>query len=144
MSEMGDVNEQVNIGKPLSIRSRAIMEAGKGLVINSFDSGKEYCKHMMTISASSIPVYVGLIGYFMKDSEMGFQIVIPAILLLLSLLLFGLGLLPLTAEVNIENITEMEKFRNRVIRRRFIISLIGYCIYSTAILFTVVFIFFKL
>ena len=42
----------------------AIYEAGKTLLIDSITTGREFCKFMITMSTSAIPIYLGLLKFF--------------------------------------------------------------------------------
>jgi hypothetical protein len=84
-------------------------EVGRKLFLESTDNGREYCKHMITIASSAIPVYLALLG---KDRVMQADLLLglPPFLFLLGVAAFSWGYYPrqflmnTAADLNIEEV----------------------------------------
>jgi hypothetical protein len=107
----------------VSPHSKALYEAGKSLLIDSVTTAREFCKSMITISASAIPIYLGILSYLLpKEYELGVRAGItisgPAVGLLLASAIFVIGYLPITSKFSLDVIEEIEQERDKVIKHR--------------------------
>lgn len=123
----------------LSPYSQAIYEIGKSMLIDSLETGREFCKFMTTFSISAIPIYLGLLTFIIPEnyvlgSAAGLTISLPAIAFLTASVVFALGYLPTKSKISLELIEEIEKERNRIIQRRSVYITIGVTVFILACL----------
>lgn len=141
-----DVSISVASAEVLTEHDKGIMEAGRRIYVESVDSGREYCKHMIAVSAGAIPIYVGLLKLGISDkhspSATEYLIwMIPAILFLSSLLAFSFGFLPGSHKINLGNLNSVESVRNKLIMQRQIWSLLGFVLLAFGVIFGFVILF---
>ena len=103
--------------------NRALYEAGKTLLIDSVKTGQEYCKSMITIALSAIPVYLGLLVFLLPEQYVlglaaGAAIAVPALLFLIAAVLFSAGYMPAVRTFSLDVVEEIERERERVLKRR--------------------------
>lgn len=126
----------------ISPHSQAIYEIGKSMLIDSLETGREFCKFMTTFSISAIPIYLGLLTFIIPEhyilgSAAGFTISLPAIAFLIASIVFALGYLPIKSKISLELIEEIEKERNRIVQRRSIYITIGFVVFILACLMAI-------
>lgn len=125
---------------PISPHSKALYEAGKSVLIDSLETGREFCKSMIGTSTSAIPIYLGILSVLLPDDYVlgwaaGALITLPAIGFLGSSVIFVFGYLPLSGELSLDDVDGIEKERTRIIRYRvkfiwigmsmFVLSMLG-------------------
>jgi hypothetical protein len=76
--------------------NKALYEAGKKLLGDSLDAGREFCKSMITTSLGAIPVYLALISLalpkeYRPTASEGHVFLIPSALFLAAAIVFTLG-----------------------------------------------------
>lgn len=103
--------------------NRALYEAGKQLLIDSVKTGQEYCKSMITIALSAIPVYLGLLVFLLPEEYVlgwaaGAVIAVPALLFLVAAVLFSAGYMPAVKEFSLDIPAEIGHAREQVLKRR--------------------------
>ena len=133
---------QVSEIQTVSPNNRAIYEAGKKMLIDSVETGRNFCQFMITTSTSAISVYLALLIFlFPKDYSLGplrgALVAGPAILFLVGALLFAFGYFPATASFSLDIIDEIEKARRDNINRRNNLATIGFGFFVVAILYAV-------
>jgi len=103
----------------------AIYEAGKSMLLESIGIGRDFCKFMITISTSAIPLYLGLLKFIYPNdlqiklsSDKLFWILLPCILFLISMTIFVLGLLPKLENFSLDSYKEIESARTKMINKR--------------------------
>lgn len=126
----------------LSQHDKAIYEAGKTLLIESIKTGRDFCQFMITTSAGAIPVYLAIIAFLLpRDYKLGIVMGIvaagPAVLFLLSALIFALGYFPKGNYISLNLPSEIEEARNRIIDRRRKFATAGMIIFAIATLYTI-------
>ena len=107
----------------VSPHNRALYEAGKTLLIDSVKTGQEYCKSMITLALSAIPVYLGLLAFLLPEGYVlgfaaGATIAVPALLFLVAAVLFSAGYMPAVKKFSLDVINEIERAREQVLKRR--------------------------
>jgi len=106
---------------PVSPHHNAIYEAGKKMLIDSIDVGKNFSQFMITLSATLIMVYVGILKFLGIDktassaSRLSFIYIVPPILFLISCAIFIVNYFPKTGKFSLDIIEEIKSARNNVI-----------------------------
>lgn len=122
----------------LTPHNKALYEAGKKLLIESIDVGREFCKFMTTTSIAAIPIYLSLLKLVLpKDYSLNindeYVFLITPILCLISAILFVFGYFPQKGNFSLDLPSEIEKERNKTIKRRNCISLIGFSVFCVGL-----------
>ena len=117
--------------QPLTPHTNAVVEAGKRLLIESVETGREFCKSMISISLAAIPAYIGLLKLFIPKDHLvsdiaGSYWLIPVALFILSSTAFVFGYLPARAIVSIDIPDEIEAAMKKAINRRFWLGVSGF------------------
>jgi len=123
----------------LTESDKALLEAGKKLLVESIEVGREYCKYMIGVASGAIPVYVAVLKLGVADKFVpttGQYIVwaVPAILFLLSSLAFSMGYFPGRADIALDNIAGIAAARTAIIDRRRCWSITGVSLFSAGVL----------
>jgi len=136
-------NAQILEVSDVSPHSKAIYEAGKMLLTESINIGREFCKFMITTSVGAIPIYIGILTFLLpKDYQLGLLrsvlSVLPAVIFLVATTVFAVGYLPVTSQFSLDIIEEIERERSKAIRRRRILIGIGFSLFVIGILASIV------
>lgn len=119
--------------------NKALYEAGKKLLVESVDVGREFCKFMTTTAIGAIPVYIALLklilpkDYSLQSSE-ELVFLTPPILFLLAAVVFVIGYFPQKGSLSLDLPSEIERERSRTIRRRHGYSLFAFSFFCIGIL----------
>jgi len=130
--------EVVAVGM-LTESDKALLEAGKKLLVDSIDVGREYCKYMIGVASGAIPVYVAVLKLGVADKYVpsaGTYVLwaVPAILFLLSSLAFSIGYFPGRTHIAIDNMASITEARTAIIDRRRCWSITGVVLFSAGVL----------
>lgn len=124
--------EQVTTITP---HNKALYEVGKSLLIESINSGREFCKFMIGNSVGAIPIYLGILTVLLpKDYTLGVTagvfIIIPAIIFLVASTVFVFGYRPIVSDFSLDLPDEISNRINQIIneRKNYIIS--GFSLFS--------------
>lgn len=117
----------------------AIYEAGKTLLIDSITTGREFCKFMITMSTSAIPIYLGLLKFVLPEKYtlnlcQGIYAILPAIIFLFAAIIFTIGYYPQMGKFSLDIVEEIEAERTKTIKRRQILTWIGFSIFIIALI----------
>lgn len=129
-------------GSPLSPHDEAILEAGKALIVESVETGRELCKFMIGVATGAVPIYVGLLN-LIKPKEYVFSgvervlVVLPAALFVISALIFAAGFYPTMKRFSLDVIEEVERVRTESIRRRRLFAITGFVVLVIGMAFAV-------
>lgn len=98
---------------------------------DSLENGKEFCKFMLTLSVSAIPIYLGLILVALpydtdKGMARGIALLVPGMVFLMAAIAFAMGFFPAAHPFSLDFPEEVEKARIHIIRRRSQHILIGF------------------
>ena len=52
---------------PISPHSKALYEAGKSILTDSLETGREFCKFMIGTCTGAIPVYLGILTFILPE-----------------------------------------------------------------------------
>jgi hypothetical protein len=134
--EVGEVAE-------VSPHSKAVYEAGKTMLVDSIATGREFCQAMIKTSTGAIPVYLGILVFILPENYslgigVGTAVALPAIAFLVASVTFAIGYLPVTTEFSLDLVEEIERERNRIIRRRSRLIKAGLTIFVLATLIAIV------
>ncbi|MCB0103053.1 MAG: hypothetical protein KDD74_13480 [Anaerolineales bacterium] len=119
---------------PISPHSKALYEAGKTILMDSLETGREFCKSMISISTGAIPIYLGILTFILPEKyQLGYAagglIAIPAIGFLITSLIFVIGYLPISGEISLDDVDEIDRERIRIIRHRSKFIWIGFVLF---------------
>ena len=142
-------NLKISNIKIVSPHNKAIYELGKSMLLDSINTGREFCKFMISISIGAIPVYLGILTFLLpKDYNLGLEmsliILLPPIFFLLSVIVFTISYFPIISNFSLDIIEEIEKVREVTIKRRIKRIKIGFSIFLIASLLSIVVIIFNL
>ncbi len=134
---------EVSQVEAVSPHNQALYEAGKAMLTDSIKTGRDFCQFMITTSISAIPVYLAIIAFLLpKDYSLGILIGIvvtgPAVLFLIAALIFVYGYFPTGDYFSLDIIEEIEMARNRNIKRRQNIAIVGLITFAAATLYTII------
>lgn len=120
--------------------NKALYEAGKKLLVDSVDVGREFCKFMTTTTLGAIPIYLALLKLVLpKDyslqSHDEVRFLAPPLLFLVSAVLFVLGYFPQTGKLSLDLPAEIERERSSTIRRRLNYAISGFIIFCAGIVY---------
>jgi hypothetical protein len=131
---------QAEVAEDLSPHNRALYEAGKKLLVESINVGREFCKFMTTTVLSAIPLYLGLLKLVLpKDYVLQYSneitFLIPPVVFLFSSILFILGYFPQSGQLSLDIPDEIERERNITIRRRKRFAVVAFMFFAFGIIY---------
>jgi hypothetical protein len=111
---------------PITPHNKAIYDAGRKLIVESIDIGREFCKFMIGVSTGAIPVYLAILKILGVENvsrrSLSAWIVIitilPCILFLVSTGMYVLGYFPNTGTFSLDIVQEIETTRKKVLSYR--------------------------
>ncbi len=123
----------------LTESDKAMLEAGKKLIVDSIDVGREYCKYMIGVASGAIPTYIAVLKLGVADSvalapERYLLWAAPAVLFLLATLAFSMGYFPGKTTIAIDNIAGVARAREDIIGRRRCWSITGVVLFTAGVL----------
>lgn len=118
-----DNNPQIVEVRELSPHNQALYETGKQLLVESIETGLEFCKTMMGTSLGAIPVYLAILSFVLPTNYTlgvpgGITVALPAMFFLITSMVFAWGYLPIQIEFSLDLPEEVNDLRNRIISRR--------------------------
>lgn len=124
--------------EPLSPHQKAVHEAGASLLKDSVETGREFCKSMISTSLTAVPVYVGLVQLFVPEKKIlpdvvGVIWLVPAALFLSAAGVFAAGYVPGRSQLSLDLPSDVEKTLSRAINRRYWLGLVGFVLLSSGI-----------
>ena len=133
-------NEPTRVVKvsPTTPHNEALFEAGKALLIQSIEIGRDFCKFMISICAGAIPVYLGLLKFVLPEpyTFTAWQKSFIAVALLLfafALVVFVWGFFPQRGRFSLDIAEVIEEERRTTIRRRYACSWAGFLIFLAGV-----------
>lgn len=129
--------EQVQAITP---HNKALYEAGKKLLVDSVDVGREFCKFMTTTTIGAIPTYLALLKLVLpKDYSLQsydeIRFVVPPLLFLISTVFFVLGYFPQKGFLCLDLPAEIEREQRVTIRRRHLLATTAFIIFCAGIIY---------
>lgn len=133
---------EVDSVEPLTPRTRAILEVGKVLLLDSIDTGREFCKFMVTAPIGAIPVYLALAGllfpdHYRPDVRDAVVLLVPPVVLLISTVVAALGYVPRHSVISVEILEEIEDARNKLIFWRRRLGLLAFELFLLGIIWAI-------
>jgi len=124
--------------EPLSPHGKAMLGAGERLLLESVQTGRDFCKSMVGVAFAAIPSYVGLLKLFLPDGlspvkAAGYSWLLPVVLFLLSAAVFIGGHLPGRAAFSLDLPAEVERVLRQATSRRFWCGILGFVLLSSGI-----------
>jgi hypothetical protein len=122
--------------------NEALYEAGKKLLLDSVETGRDYCKFMITTSMSAIPVYLALLGLMLPAEYQptwtsGPVLIVAPVVFLAAAGVAIAGYLPRVATFSLDLPQEIEDARQATIDRRRRFALAATVLFCVAALCTV-------
>lgn len=126
----------------LSPHHAAVYEAGKKMLVDSVETGREFCKSMLTTSVTAIPVYLAILKLVLPNQYRlvlfdGILFVVPAVAFLIAAVLFVAGYLPRTSEFSLDLPSEIEQARSVSIRQRRAFGNWGFVLFAAAVILAI-------
>ncbi|ELB2095411.1 TPA: hypothetical protein ACF35N_004602 [Vibrio parahaemolyticus] len=135
-------NDEIEIEEICEItpHTKAVMQAGEVSLVNSIETSREFCKSMITISFSSIPIYLALLKVYTKDGAnipeiFGWSWSLPVILALLSATCALIGYLPGKKLISLDLPDEVERFLSDAATSRFYAGVLSFLCLGVSILY---------
>lgn len=128
--------------EPLSPHSKAVLQAGEQLVLESVETGRQFCKAMVGASFTAIPVYAGLLKLFIHEGAnpsrtVGYSWIIPVLLFVLSATVAAGGHLPGRRSLSLEVLEELEAALRQAILRRYWCGVASFALFSFGVIASV-------
>jgi hypothetical protein len=122
---------EVNSSTPISPHNAALYEAGKTLLVQSVEVGREFCKFMIGICTGAIPIHLSLVGLIADDAykpsaRAGALLLCPAFVFLLAAVAFAVGYFPVRSKFSLDLPKEIENARTATMNRRYKFSRLGF------------------
>jgi hypothetical protein len=98
---------------PLTPHTKAVLEAGKTLLIDSVTAGREFCKFMVTTAFGAIPIYIAVLKLRtgqakIDDVVLSVVAILPIGLFLASAILFSVAYFPTLAKFSLDIVEQIE------------------------------------
>lgn len=114
---------EVESAGEVSPHNQALYEAGKNILVESINTGGDFCKFMTTTTIGAIPAYLALLklvlpkDYPLKSYD-DFLFFLPAALLLILTIVFVIGYFPQKGALPLDLPAEIERERSATINHR--------------------------
>lgn len=129
----------------ISPHSKALYKVGESILSDSLESGRDFCRSMIGTSTGAIPVYLGILTFLLPEKFIlgfgaGLTVAAPSIGFLIASALFTIGYLPVSGEISLDIVEEIERTLEKIInyRKRFIWSGMAVFIVSTLLAILVI------
>lgn len=137
MHDSVDAETKVSNVQPITPHNQALYEAGKKLLEDSIDAGREFCKFMITTSTAGIPIYLALLKVVLPETyrptmAVGVFLLLPAITFLVAAIVSVTGYLPRVAAFSLDLPGDIDKARTATIERRRKFALIAVALFTLA------------
>jgi len=118
-----------------------VREVGANLYKSSIQVQLEFGKYMLTVITALFPIYFALMKFLGFETVLSadasaqtiFVLAAPPVLLVLAAFLFGLTVLPLRADIGLDDLTSINNARQLLLRRRYWFIVTGMIAYSAAL-----------
>jgi len=130
-TESANVPAAVQVITP---HNKALYEAGKKLLVDSVDVGREFCKFMTTTTLGAIPTYLALLKLVLpKDYSLRSYdeviFLLPPLSFPASSVLFIFGYFPRKGSLSLDLPDEIARERDTTIRRRHRYAISGFIVF---------------
>lgn len=133
---------EVESAGAVSPHNQALYEAGKNMLVESINIGRDFCKFMTTTTIGAIPTYLALLklvlpkNYVLKSYD-DFLFFLPAALLLVSTIVFVIGYFPQKGTLSLDLPAEIERERSATINHRQRYATCGFLVFSIAVVLAI-------
>jgi len=143
MTKIENTNVDVELDQVQDItpHNKALYEAGKKMLVDSIDVGREFCKSMTTTTLGAIPTYLALLKLVLpKDyslqtyDEVSF--LLPPLSFLIASTLFVIGYFPQKGALSLDLPAEIERERSKTIRRRYRYAIVAFLLFCIGIIYS--------
>lgn len=122
-----------------SPHTEALYEAGKKLLVDSIEVGREFCKFMVGVSTGAIPLYLALVGLatgrsYRPSLVEGTALLVPPAVFLAAAAVFTFGYFPVRSSVSLEVLDEIDAARLATVNRRYRAATRGFALFTLAVL----------
>jgi hypothetical protein len=128
---------QVRSVAAISPHNKGLYEAGKKILGDSLDAGRDFCSFMITTSLGAIPVYLALLSLALpkeyKPTASDVRVILPAALFLLATVVFILGFFPRAKKASLDIPSEIEDARIAYIKQRRTAAIVGFFLFALAL-----------
>lgn len=138
MNNLNDNKFELEEVQDITPHNKALYEAGKKLLVDSVDVGRDFCKFMTTTTLGAIPIYLALLKLVLpkdyslqKYSELKF--ISPSILFLISTIIFVFGYFPQKGSLSLDLPDEIEREISSTINRRRNYAIWGFVIFCLGV-----------
>lgn len=127
---MADEIEVTAVG-PRSPHNEGLYEAGKALMVESVEVGRDFCKSMIGIATGAIPIYVALVGLavgkdFRPSPGEGVVLALAPAVLLGAATAFAVGYFPKRSTFSLDLPAEIDAARAATLDKRMLWSTVGF------------------
>jgi hypothetical protein len=124
--------------RPESPHTAALYDAGKQLLVESVEVGREFCKFMVGVSSGAIPTYLALVGLATGKSYRptvaeGALLLLPALMFLAAATIFAFGYFPVQTQMSLDRPAEIEAAREANMRRRRTAARAGFAVFMLGV-----------
>jgi hypothetical protein len=126
------------VADALSPHSAVMAEVGKALLLDSLETGKEFCKSMIGIANGAIPIYLGLLSFVAPEKYRpspweAVAALIPPTLFLLASIAFADGYFPRVHLFNIDVPNEVNDVHSTTVYRRRRSAWLGFILFCAGL-----------
>lgn len=130
-SAMANDAIKVTNARARSPHNEGLYEAGKALMVDSVDVGRDFCKSMIPVATGAIPIYIALVGLatgkeFRPSFSEGLVLALAPTVLLLSAAAFAVGYFPKTTTFSLDVPSEIDSARTATVNKRMLWSTVGF------------------
>jgi hypothetical protein len=127
---MADEIEVTGVG-PRSPHHEGLYEAGKALMVESVEVGRDFCKSMIGVATGAIPIYVTLVGLavgkdFRPSAGEGVVLTLAPVVLLCSATAFAIGYFPKRTMYSLDLPAEIDAARAATLGKRMLWASVGF------------------
>ena len=121
----------------------ALFEAGKTLLVETVQVGREFNKFMVGVATGAIATYLSLIGLavgknYRPTVEEGIALLASPALFLLAAAVFAFGYFPVKGTISLDLPDDIEKARKETADRRYTCAFIGFVLFGLGVAAAVV------
>jgi hypothetical protein len=145
---MADDVEVTGVGAR-SPHNEGLYEAGKALMVESVQVGRDFCKSMIGVATGAIPIYIALVGLaagkdFRPSAGEGAVLTLAPLALLCSATAFAVGYFPKRTTYSLDIPAEIDAARTATLGKRMLWASIGFGLLVVGIALAVAGIFYGL
>jgi hypothetical protein len=130
--------------EPLSPQDSVLCEVGDAMVKGSMETGRDFCKTMITLTTGSIPIYFALLGFLLPrvatlPAYWLLLFMVPPVLFLIAAMIFLLGYLPKKHDVSLIELETVKKTYIDTVNRRRNLMIAGAAFFLIGYIITIIY-----